>query len=392
MCAGYLSLWLDRFAMATEDSVLPEGWEALAEWEKASLSGPTWERNLDIAISSIEGAIERMENGDQWTTPQLWVPGQRYDNQEMIEFAHTMIARLIVYSARYPADRETLDWDKVLFHTERGLTYDWGPVLASGVLTDPSYLARLNNTGSGSFRIDYRTIGPADQSGEWQKWMTTQPRENAGRFLIVTPDRRITGPTPTSNGSYMRYTTSGGGFNDTYGLQHWGWYAWHRRLNEQGANHTAGHHSLASADENRLFRAEAFLRKGMLPEAIALINVTRTRAQKVGNTVYNPNLPPLNPDGSVPEVNGACVPRRADGTCGDVWDALMYERDIELIGQEPTRSWMDRRGFGQLRDGIFVQLPVPARWLVSFGIPLYSFGGVGGEGSATCTARLSCIP
>lgn len=393
VCIGYLATFLDRFPLATEDSVLPVRWQDLAEWERNSLTEENWRRNFDMGIDAIEDAIQRMETGAQWTLPPLWVHQQTYNNQQIIELAHTLIARLIVFSARTPAERQALDWDKVLYHTERGLTYDWGPTLENGVITDPSYLARLTNTGSGSFRANYQLIGPADQSGEYQNWIATEPREQAARFLIVTPDRRITGPTPTSNGSYFRYVTAGGGFNSVLGLQHWSWYGWWRRLNEQGVNHTAGHFALATADENRLFRAEALLRKGQVQEAVALINVTRTRAQRVGNTVYDPNLPPIVASSAtdrVPEVNGECVPRRTDGTCGDVWDALMYERDIETTGIEPTYRWMDRRGFGQLRDGVWVQLPVPARYLTSLGIASYTFGGIGGEGGAQCTAPITC--
>jgi len=333
-----------------------------------------------------------MEQGAQWTTPGTWVNGQSYNNQQLIQLAHTMIARILIYSARNPQERAQLDWNKILRHTERGLTYDWGPMLETGIITDPSYLARLNNTGSGSFRINYQTIGPADQSGAYQNWIRVSPREDAVRFQIVTPDRRITGPTPTSNGSYFRYVTAAGGFLAERGQQHWGWYGWHRRINYQGATHTQGHFVLASADENRLYRAEALLRLGRVADAVPLINVTRTREQRVGTTVYPTNLPPLDPvTGAVPLVNGACVPRRTNGSCGDVWDALMYERDIELMGMGSTRSWMDRRGFGQLRTGVWTELPVPARYLTSLKLPTYTFGGIGGESSAVCTAPITCV-
>jgi len=392
ICIGYLALQFDKFPLATEDDPLPEGWEALREWEVEALTEPNADENMAAGIEAIEKAIDRMQTGDQWVTPDLWVNGQSYNNQQVIQLAHTMIARLLIYHARTPEERQSkVDWNKVLYHTERGLTYDWGPTLLTGTITDPSYLARLNNTSSGSMRAHYLTIGPADQSGGYQDWIKVSPRENAERFLITTPDRRITGPTPTSNGAYFRYMTMTSGFNANRGYQNWSWYGWWRRLNYQGTNHTLGHFVLASADENRLYRAEALLRLNRKAEAIPLINVTRTRAQKVGNTTYDPNLPPLDPvTGDVPLVNGACVPRRASGQCGDVWDALMYERDIELMGIEPVRSWMDRRGFGQLRTGVWLQLPVPARYLSSLGVPTYTFGGVGGEGSATCTAPLTC--
>lgn len=389
ICITYLSNFLDRFPLATEDSVLPVRWEDLAEWERNQLVAPNSKSHLLVGIQAIEDAIKRMETGAQWQTAAHWVPGQQYNNQQVIELAHTVIARMIVYSARTPAERQALDWNKVLYHTERGLTYDWGPQLQDGVITDPSYLARLNNTGTASFRASYQLIGPADQSGNYQAWVAKEPREEAERFLITTPDRRITGPTPTSNGSYFRYVTAGGGFNATLGLQHWSWYGWHRRLNEQGANHLAGHFAKATADENRLYRAEAMYRLNRMQEAADLINVTRTRAQRVGAVTYDPNLPPVTVDGA-PLVDGQCVPRRTDGTCGNLLDALMYERDIELVGIEPTRSWMDRRGFGQLRDGVWTILPIPARYLTSLGIQSYSFGGIGGDGAAVCTAPITC--
>lgn len=395
VCIGYLANFLDRFPLATEDSVLPVRWEDLADWERRNMSEPNSKRNLAIGIQAIEDAIRKMETGQQWNLPLHWVPGRRYNNQEIIQLGHTMIARLLIYSARTPEERAALNWAKILSHTEKGLTYDWGPELQDGVITDPSYLARLtpqniNSPPTSQFRASYLLIGPADQSGAYQQWIATQPREDAARFPIVTPDRRITGATPTSNGSYFAYTTNTSGFTATRGQQHWSFYRWHRRLNQQGANHLTGHFVLASVDENRLYRAEALMRLNRAAEAVPLINVTRTRSQRVGNTVFETNLPPVTVNGA-PLVNGECVPRRANGQCGDLWDALMYERDIELVGIEPTRAWMDRRGFGQLRDGVWTELPIPARYLSSLGVPTYTFGGLGGEGSARCTAPITCL-
>src|SRR5690606_3384165 len=241
-----------------------------------------------------------------------------------------------------------------------GLTYDWGPMLAEGVITDPSYLSRMTNTGTSQLRADYNLIGPADQSGNYQAWLAMEPRSAAERFLITTPDRRITGETPTPSGAYFRYNTGTRGFHADRGLQHWSYYQWFRRSNYGGFISSTGHFALASADENRLFRAEAMLRLNRTQEAVDLLNVTRTRPVKVGTDENVPNLPPLTVDG-VPVVDGACVPRKKDGTCGDLMDALMWERAIELTGQNPVRAWLDRRGFGQLQPGTFVHLPVAAR-------------------------------
>jgi hypothetical protein len=47
-----------------------------------------------------------------------------------------------------------------------------------------------------------------------------------------------------------------------------------------------------------------------------------------------------------------------------------------------VRTWADRRGLGTLITGTTLHLPIPGRYLVSMGIPIYSFGGVGGPGAA----------
>jgi hypothetical protein len=401
VCIGYLANTLDRFPLATEDTVLPVGVPQLAAWEKERLTQENqWKDALQVAIKTIEFAIDRTTAGAQWTTPDAWIPGQRYNNAQVIQLAHTMIARLLIYSARYPEDRQALDWNKVLFHTERGLTYDFGPVLASGVITDGSYLDRLLSTTTATrFRTDYRLIGPADQSGRYQAWLNTNPHSTAQRFLISTPDRRITGLSTTNpassdslNGAYYRYFADGGPFDVNRGAQHFSHYAWWRRNHpvNGGLTALAGFYPLVTADENRLYRAEAMLRLNRLQEAADLINVTRTRNQRYSTsrstaaTAYATsvgNLPPVTAAG-VPQVAGQCVPRKASGACGDLMDALMYERGIELHSLDPQRAWMDRRGFGQLQPGTWVQLPVPARYLTTLGVPRYTFGGVGGPGAA----------
>jgi hypothetical protein len=135
-----------------------------------------------------------------------------------------------------------------------------------------------------------------------------------------------------------------------------------------------------SVDENRLLRAEAYSRTNNLQEAANLINVSRTREVRIGSTPYQ-GLPPVTAQGVGEAAN--CVPRNArSGACGSLMEALIYEREIEAGGWDPMRTWMDRRGLGTLVRGTILHLPIPARYLVSLGVELYSFGGVGGPGAA----------
>ena len=75
-----------------------------------------------------------------------------------------------------------------------------------------------------------------------------------------------------------------------------------------------------------------------------------------------------------------CVPRRYDGSCGSLMDALMYEKRLETYGQ--AISYFDLRGWGCLLEGTPVQLPPPGRQLDLLGVPNYTFGGVGQPGGA----------
>ena len=117
----------------------------------------------------------------------------------------------------------------------------------------------------------------------------------ATQFDIVTPDRRITGATPTTNGAYFRYFAPGASTE-------WPGCDARRRLLVElpvvppvelpgGTGHVDhGFMALASADENRLYKAEALLRLGRTAEAVTEINFTRTRGVKLGTTTTDQQL------------------------------------------------------------------------------------------------------
>lgn len=378
-CLGSLALSIDKFVAATEDTVIPQGYEDQLVWEREHWV--PYMEGLAVAVRSLEQAIERAETGDAFLTPPSWMNQQQYTNVQLAEVAHTMIARLLVYVPRTPEEREAADWQQVLFHTERGLTFDWGLNLQTGLVTRNNWLHSLQRSGGSSRRLwaDPHLLGPADNSGNYQAWLAL-PRDQRDRFLISTPDRRITGEDPTADGAYFLYDENLGALNEARGKYNFSFYQWQRRVNETGCTGGCGFFAVASADENRLLRAEAMLRTGDLQEAANLINFTRTRSVTIDDTDY-PGLPPVTVDG-VPEVNGECVPRRKTGECGDLMDALKWERQIELFGQDPMRAWWDFRGFGQLQEGTLLHMPIPGRYIVSHGLPVYTFGGVGGDGAA----------
>jgi hypothetical protein len=221
----------------------------------------------------------------------------------------------------------------------------------------------------------------ADQSGAFQTWLNA-PLSGRNRFDIVTPDRRVTGPTPTSNGSYIRYREDDNGFLPERGSYLFSAYQWGRHAIRHGfltgtaVGHNAGTFPLISADENHLLRAEALLRTGNAAGAATEINVTRTR------THLGSSLPPVTAAG-VPTVNGACVPRQESGACGTLMTAIRYERMLELLATDVIRGYADSRGFGTLPDGTILSWPIPGDALELYGMDNYTYGGVGEPGTAT---------
>jgi hypothetical protein len=118
--------------------------------------------------------------------------------------------------------------------------------------------------------------------------------------------------------------------------------------------------------EMDLLLAEAHLRSTPpdLDAAVTIINQTRVEFGE---------LPAVTTAGVPPASN--CVPKRWDGTCGDLWDAFIYEKRLETYGT--AIAFFDARGWGCLLEGTPIQLPIPSTQLDIMRKPDYTFGGTG---------------
>jgi hypothetical protein len=388
---GYQAITFDRIHVVPDSIDLPSDPNALKDLAIETLV--PWEEGLEAALNAIDEAIAIAEqhplvvNFPSFSESALWFASDApISNATFIEMANTLAARLIVLSARSPAERATLDWGRVLAYTARGMTSDYRVTLASGNRAS-QLLARTQSnlaTGTTNARVDYRVIGLADQSGAYQEWIAKTPAER-DRFNIVTPDRRVTGPTPTSDGAYVRYRADNNGFEPDRGLYLFSAYQWARHAIDHGltgsnTGNAAGSFPLITAAENDLLRAEALLRTGDKAGAAALINITRTRSHTIGGVTY-PGLPAVTVAG-VPEVDGVCVPRIDSGACGDLLTAVRYERMLELLATDNIRGYADSRGWGTLPDGAILSWPVPGDALQLYEMEGYSYGGVGEPNTA----------
>jgi hypothetical protein len=326
-------------------------------------------KQLDEAIALAQANIT--DNLRTPTGTTNWVNGYGYTNADVVKLANSFVARAMVYGARTPPERAAADWNKVIERLDKGITAA-GFSYATGTKTGFIQQAEPNTKGTRSYyvrsaqlntdgRVSNYLLGPADTTGRYQAWLTaTQP--NRRPFIVATPDRRIhAAGNSTVSGTVFTYVAQqamsankGVYLQSNYRSVKYGTVS---DTGERGVNSTM------TPREMTLLRAEALIRLNRAVEAVPLINETRTPAGLKAVTV----------DG--PPKDASCVPRRNDGTCGDLMDALMYEKRIETFAVEATIPWADARGWGKLLKGSLLQLPVPGRELQTLGLPYYSFGG-----------------
>lgn len=388
---GYQAMIFEQANLVPETIAIPADPNALVELARNTLKPHS--EVLTAALASLDEAIRVAQQHPtvvrfpSFEESALWFQSVApISNVQFIQMANTLAARLIVLNARSPQERAALDWNRVLQYTANGLTTDYRITLSS-TRTSQLVLRSQANTSAGTtnHRVDYRVIGPADQSGRYQAWVNS-PLGERDRFDIDTPDRRVTGPQPNQDGAYLRYRADNNGFEPDRGRYLFSAYQWGRHAIRHGftgtvTGNSAGWHPMITADENRLLRAEALVRTGNRAAAADLINVSRSRSHQIGGVTHE-GLPPVTAAG-VPEVAGVCVPRTDSGACGDLLAAVRYERMLELLATDAVRGFADSRGWGTLPDGTILSWPIPGDALQLYEMEPYSYGGVGEPNTAT---------
>lgn len=360
---GYLALYFDSAFVVTE----------LTDLNEAQPAPQPYSVVMDTALSELSQAIAIA----QANTFNLPTPGWLYramTNLDLARLAHSYRARLRASVARSRSERVAVDWGQVVSDIDAGVVQDFSPQAIPEVFVDnyKRLLGRQRVGIPGDFgRIDYWLLGPADSTGGFINWVNTAVASRV-RFQLRSRDRRIhPAGNPAGIGLYVGYTTTNR-WADSRGTYHQTRYYFKRF----GVN-TAWQDSLLPAltlTEMNLLKAEALIRLNRAAEAVPLINLSR---------VANGQLPPVTIDGP-PDVAG-CVPRKVmpgpmQGQCGSLWDALRYEKRIEMIGVAAVVAFADARGWQSLVENSFVHLPIPGDELDVLRKPYYSHGG--GQGNS----------
>lgn len=366
---GYLGLYFDQAFIHDEklrlDTVSVVKFQPYPEVTAAGIA------QIDSAI-----AIATRHNitlpVDSWLYTAL-------TRDQFIRVANSFVARLLVYSARTRAERAAVDWNEVIRRVDAGILVDFAPQAQPDVLWDDwkRLVARLRTAGRPSDfgRPSYYLLGPADSTDGYVNWTNTALSARVA-FQMRTKDRRIQGAGgPATQGLYVGYNLNNI-FDASRGTWRFSHYAYFR--NGTGSTWQTDRQVAMTVAEMDLLKAEGLIRLGRAAEALPLINKTR---------IANGQLPPVTTSG--PPDEPGCVPRKLNGACGSLWDALRYEKGIEGLGVSGITAFMDARGWQTLVEATPIQLPIPGAELAVLKIPLYTFGG-GGEGSAPVPAPEQC--
>lgn len=358
---GYLATHFDKAIVLTEKTDL----ETLDPTAYAP-----YQEVLDTALAVLEDAIAIASANDFETPPAVdWVNGMALTNEEVVRIANSFIARFLASTPRSWEDRAAVDWQEVLDRIDAGIVRDFAPegLLDAWEANMARLLARVRARPGDHVRMDYMTLGPGDTTGGFQTWFATASADRMP-FQMNSPDRRIQGPTgPAEAGKYFAFNQNSIWPADRGTYR----YSWYYFLHYgAGESWHIGPQPWVTLVEMRLLKAEALIRLNRADEAVPLINLSR---------VANGELPPVTIDG--PPDDAACVPKKMAGGCGSLWDALVYEKNLELAGVEGAVSWWDARGWGTLQEGTPVHFPVRGTELENLGVPNYTFGGIAGSGA-----------
>ena len=334
---------------------------------------------MDAALGYFDEAISL--SGTSFSLDFNWMQANM-TNQDLARLANSYKARFYTAMARTPAERSALNWNNVISWVNAGyqedymMYFDWD---------NGWYLSSLDyNTWPNWTQMAQWVYGMADQSGNYAEWLALDLGSKSHTFsdgrpvLIVTPDLRFPQGTTVdeqraNQGTYMSIT-SASWQGDTWkkperGVWRWSWYK-NTRLLEYGWDGIFDQPE-TRREEMDFLKAEGLYRNGDMAGAAAIINTTRTAA----------GLNATDAGGT----NTSCVPKLPNGSCGDLWEMLKWEKRMEIAhtGLAGAGWWFDSRGWGDLWYETPLQFPVPCKELqVLQMLPCNTYGGPGGEGGA----------
>ena len=360
---GHMSLIYDSVTVVTPASVETTG--DVPPFATPTAANVTALQMLDSAIAIATSPAAT--SGSGWNMPALWLaaPATGPSRDQFVAMVRSFKARIRANVARTPAERAAVNWQAVYDDASQGIQADIIVALGPGKGWTASWLSQAAVSG-GWHQMPYFVIGMADTTGGYDTWLgqavgTKQP------FLIRTPDARFPrgdtraaqqafqDPIRRATGVYFRNRPSG---EDTPGAASGSSFYDNFRFYGIRQNNGSDNWNWFTRAESDGLAAEAAIRLGRFADAARLIDRTR-----VPNGL--PSVAGLTALGQPVPGGSACVPRvPAPGTgaatkCGDIFEAMKYEKRIEGAFTGYAMWFLDGRGWGDLLRGTPIEWPVP---------------------------------
>lgn len=333
-----------------------------------------WE---DGALPFLNSAISTAENSTFSSIPSGWMGATEFSREEFIAIVKMYRAHYRAAMARNPQERQSVAWQQVIDDIDEGYTEVTDEVFK---INDPqeNWFSGFRYYGKDFIwtRADYKTVGPADESGNYQDWLDSDLSERFP-FDITTDDRRITGdgdeetPQEEAEGKYFYYAGASF-FPSDRGIYHYSNYAYSRN-DDTRYNYAGGNEKwIITPETMRLLKAEALLHLdpvGNKNEVVDLINESRVQIGEL-----EPALP-IDDTGSMSDPQN---PNRNDGAT--VWSMLKHEKRMESFATISGLAFYDKRGWGDLVTGTPFHLPIPGSELQLLEEAIYTTETVGNSG------------
>lgn len=352
---------------------------------------------MEAALAMFDSAIVIANQPDAagFSTEAAWLGGTSLSQANYIRLVRSWRARFRAGVARTPAERDLVDWDKVIADAEAGITSDHTVAVGGSTGWSIGFTgSQMYQDGRGWSQLTPMYHGMADISGGYLAWLN-KPLTERAPFLIRTPDRRW--PQGDTRDAQVSNSTAPANLNslpfilaskDDETGDPWGTsYYQSQRTRYIRLNNNQGAFPEMVKAEIDLLAAEGYIRKGDFAKAAAKIDISRTRAglPLLAGVVTNLTTPVPGGTSCVPQVPVPGTGGTYTTVCGNIWEAMKYEKRMETGYTSYGRWWFDSRGWGDLIEGTPTEYPVPYQEMNARQKQPYSLGGGLGSSAARGT-------
>jgi hypothetical protein len=358
--------------------------------------------SLDALQKAIDFATasNAATGGNGFPLPTTWIPSSTsFTAAEFIKLAHSYKARYRAGIARTKVERDAVDWAAEIADAQAGITADHDNITSTTGGPGDTWRSVFDGPGSYQTQPPF-IIGMGDVSGSYAAWTALPLAARGPNFHMVTPDQRLPQGTtrPEQQADFAissceiastpckRYIANRASGSDGTAQIPWGgseydfnrFHSWNIKGDGTARNGKLVFFTLA---ENNLLEAEGQIYKGNFAAAAALINKTRVGNGKLPPITALDNTTPVGPD----DIN--CVPKVPTALtgplkCGNMMEALKWEKRLETENTHWMAWFIDSRGWGDLPEGTPLFWATPFADLQVRNLPVYSVGGSNPTGGA----------